>query len=81
MTKKQIKEMDAIEDGARCSVSVCYKGRTLARLYTAVLHKRTPAPVGFAWRIEGKGRKHNEVFICPDYKVFFFPLNHFKVEL
>ena len=81
MTKQQIKVMDSIEEGAKCSISVCYKGRTLVHLRNAVLHKRVAAPVGFAWRIEGKGRKNNNVYVCPDYKVEFWPLNHFSVYL
>jgi hypothetical protein len=80
VTKKQIQTLDSLPDRAYCSVAICHKGTTLARIDQAVLHKRVHKPIGFAWCIESV-KMGSLVYICPDYNLTIFENNHFRVDI
>jgi hypothetical protein len=78
MTKKQIKEMDAIESGKPCSVSLVKNGMSVAIIKQGYFVQRQASPVGFAWRVTRHGA---DIFILPTYKLLVIDGDHFRCDI
>lgn len=83
MTKKRIKEMDAIKNGVPCTAAIVRGGLTVARIDKGVFCQRRE-PVVCAWGVitQTRNKKITGIlYITPRDNVVIFENNHFRIDI